>query len=82
MSVAAAFQVKDSTLKKMKALEDAKEAAEADAGTLKMHVASLERDVEAAKKEAESERKKLEELHHEREILNKLRSQVGGLWVA
>lgn len=37
---------------------------------------SLERDVEAAKHATEAERKHMEDLAHERDILNKLRTQV------
>lgn len=79
-------------MKKMKSLEDAKEAVESERDGLKATVASLKRDVDAARQAASSEQKKLDELAHERDILNKLRTQVcswqlvgnvtAGLWAA
>lgn len=60
----------------MKSLEEAKEAVEAERDGLKGAVASLERDVEAARQAVVSEQKKMDELAHERDILNKLRTQV------
>jgi predicted nucleic acid-binding Zn-ribbon protein len=68
--------VRDVTLKKMKSLEEAKEAVESERDTLKATVSSLERDVEAARRTTETEKKKIDELAHERDILNKLRTQV------
>jgi predicted nucleic acid-binding Zn-ribbon protein len=70
------LQVKDATMKKMKSLEEAKEAVESERDGLKATVASLKRDVDAARQAASSEQKKLDELAHERDILNKLRTQV------
>jgi hypothetical protein len=45
---------------------------------LKQTIASLEVDLESKGKEVDGEKKKLEELTRERDILTKLRSQVGG----
>lgn len=39
---------------------------------------SLERDVEAERHATTAEKKRLAELVHERDVLNKLRTQVGG----
>jgi hypothetical protein len=74
------LQVKDATMKKMKSLEEAKEAVESERDGLKATVASLKRDVDAARQAASSEQKKLDELAHERDILNKLRTQVWHQW--
>jgi predicted nucleic acid-binding Zn-ribbon protein len=76
------LQVKDATMKKMKSLEEAKEAVESERDGLKATVASMKRDVDAARQAASSEQKKLDELAHERDILNKLRTQVGEEYMA
>ena len=68
--------MKDATLKKVKSLEEAQEVLTTERDTLKIHIASLEREVETAKRAADFERKKMEELARERDILNKLRTQV------
>eukprot|EP00775_Hariotina_reticulata_P010077 gene10077-10232_t len=70
------IKVRDVTLKKMKSLEEAKEAVESERDALKATVASLERDVEASRRTTETEKKKIDELAHERDILNKLRTQA------
>uniref|UniRef100_A0A383VEV0 Cilia- and flagella-associated protein 58 central coiled coil domain-containing protein n=1 Tax=Tetradesmus obliquus TaxID=3088 RepID=A0A383VEV0_TETOB len=76
VEMAKVVKVKDATMKKMKSLEDAKEAVESERDGLKATVASLKRDVDAARQAASSEQKKLDELAHERDILNKLRTQA------
>jgi predicted RNase H-like nuclease (RuvC/YqgF family) len=68
--------MKDATLKKVKSLEEAQEVLNTERDTLKIHIASLEREVETAKRAADFERKKMDELARERDILNKLRTQV------
>lgn len=66
------------TLKKVKGLEDAQETLIAERDALKLTIGSLEREVEAAKRVMDAERKKVEELSRERDIMNKLRTQVRG----
>lgn len=46
------------------------------AATLQAAVASLERDVESEQHATTMEKKRLAELAHERDVLNKLRTQV------
>eukprot|EP00882_Tetradesmus_deserticola_P008907 GHRQ01009397.1.p1 GENE.GHRQ01009397.1~~GHRQ01009397.1.p1 ORF type:complete len:575 (+),score=315.40 GHRQ01009397.1:1157-2881(+) len=74
--MAKVVKVKDATMKKVKSLEEAKETVESDRDVLKATVASLKRDVDDARQVASSEQKKLDELAHERDILNKLRTQA------
>lgn len=75
-------QVKDVTVKKMKGLEEAREAVESERDALKATVAALSRDVEAAKRDAAAERRRLDELAAERDVLDRLRTQVGCLHCA
>eukprot|EP00882_Tetradesmus_deserticola_P031111 GHRQ01035164.1.p1 GENE.GHRQ01035164.1~~GHRQ01035164.1.p1 ORF type:complete len:612 (+),score=349.69 GHRQ01035164.1:203-1837(+) len=76
VEMAKVVKVKDATMKKVKSLEEAKETVESDRDVLKATVASLKRDVDDARQVASSEQKKLDELAHERDILNKLRTQA------
>ncbi|KAF6263859.1 hypothetical protein COO60DRAFT_1457868 [Scenedesmus sp. NREL 46B-D3] len=66
VEMAKVVKVKDATMKKMKSLEEAKECVESERDALKATVASL----------SGTEQKKLDELAHERDILNKLRTQA------
>lgn len=70
------MQVHDATLRKVKALEEARESSETERDTLRAVVMSLERDVSLARHETDLERRKLADLMHERDVLNKLRTQV------
>lgn len=70
------IKVKDTTLKKIKALEEQKDAVETERDALKAAVASLERDVEAERHATAAEKKRLADLAHERDVLNKLRTQA------
>ncbi|KIZ06593.1 Coiled-coil domain-containing protein [Monoraphidium neglectum] len=74
--VARVNKVRDAALKKTKAAEEAREALEAERDSLRSQIASLERDVAVAKQEGEAERRKLEDLKHERDILLKMRSNA------
>ncbi|GBF96803.1 flagellar associated protein [Raphidocelis subcapitata] len=85
--VARVSKVRDAALKKAKAADDARDAVETERDALRGQIASLERDVAAAKQarlgsgdcglsggEAEVERRRLEDLGRERDVLIKLRS--------
>ncbi len=71
-------KLREQTVKKTKQLEEQRGDVEKERDTLRAELASLERDLESRQKEVDAEKKKLEELMRERDVLNKLRSQVGG----
>ncbi|KAI8476303.1 MAG: flagellar associated protein [Monoraphidium minutum] len=74
--VARVNKVRDAALKKAKAADEAREALEAERDGLKGAISTLEREVAAAKQEGDAERRRLEDLKHERDILLKMRSNA------
>lgn len=71
-------KLREQTAKKIKQLEDSKVEVERERDGLKTQISGLEQELDSKAKEVENEKKKLEELMRERDILTKLRSQVGG----
>mmetsp|Transcript_12291 Transcript_12291/g.30037 ORF Transcript_12291/g.30037 Transcript_12291/m.30037 type:complete len:870 (-) Transcript_12291:348-2957(-) len=69
-------KLREAAAKRIKALEDGREEVEKERDILKQTIASLEADLESKGKEVDGEKKKLEELTRERDILTKLRSQA------
>ncbi|MEW5300885.1 MAG: hypothetical protein WDW36_003781 [Sanguina aurantia] len=67
-------KLRDQTAKKIRALEEARGETEREKEVLKQDMASLERELEAKGREVEYEKKKLEELLRERDVLTKLRT--------
>uniref|UniRef100_A0A8C6XVS3 Cilia and flagella associated protein 58 n=1 Tax=Naja naja TaxID=35670 RepID=A0A8C6XVS3_NAJNA len=57
--------------RKLRAVEENKTQAECERDTLKNQIAGLEKELEAAKKQAEVDKKAIDELVRERDILNK-----------
>ncbi|XP_068807258.1 cilia- and flagella-associated protein 58 [Struthio camelus] len=64
-------KVRDVLQSKLRVAEEQKVDAEYDRDTLKNQVSGLERELEAAKKQAEVDKKAIDELVRERDILNK-----------
>ena len=69
-------KLREQTAKKIKQLEDQRAEVEGERDALKLEISSLEHDLESKTRETDAEKKKLEELLRERDILTKLRSQV------
>ena len=69
-------QIREATVLKLKALEKHKEEVEAQREELRAEIQSLGKEVELQRKLAEQERKRQEELLRERDVLNKLKTQV------
>ncbi|XP_019491834.1 PREDICTED: cilia- and flagella-associated protein 58 [Hipposideros armiger] len=65
-------KVKDQIHKKLHQIEDQKAEVEQHKETLKSQILGLEREVEASKKQAELDKKAMDELLRERDILNKV----------
>jgi uncharacterized protein (UPF0335 family) len=69
-------QIREATVLKLKALEKHKEDVEAQREELRAEIQSMGKEVELQRKLAEQERKRQEELLRERDVLNKLKTQV------
>lgn len=63
-------------MKKLKQVEMEKGSVEGSRNELKVTIGQLEHEVEALHKDLSIERKKLDELDHERALLSKLRTQA------
>ncbi|KAL3698999.1 hypothetical protein R1sor_017021 [Riccia sorocarpa] len=69
-------KIREATLNKLKVIEKQKEEVERQREDLTSQITKLERDVEAQRKIAEHERKRLEESLRERDVLNKMKTQA------
>ncbi|GFH17729.1 uncharacterized protein HaLaN_14421 [Haematococcus lacustris] len=69
-------RLREQTAKKIKQLEDGRTEFEKERDILKQQISGLEAELDTRGKEVDTEKKKLEELTRERDILTKLRSQA------
>ncbi|XP_068187756.1 cilia- and flagella-associated protein 58 [Antennarius striatus] len=69
--IAKQTKMREAIQKKLHQMEDQKADVDVQRETLKAQIAGLEKDVESSRKQAEVDRKAIEELIRERDILNK-----------
>lgn len=69
-------QIREATVAKLKIVERQREDVERQREELISETLKLERDVETQRKASEHERKRLEESIRERDVLNKMKTQV------
>ncbi|XP_066278982.1 cilia- and flagella-associated protein 58-like [Branchiostoma lanceolatum] len=71
-------KVREAIQRKLRQTEDQKGEAEQSKETLKSQIVGLERELEASKKQAEADRKAIDDLVRERDILNKNMLKAAG----
>ncbi|CAH1259244.1 CFAP58 [Branchiostoma lanceolatum] len=71
-------KVREAIQRKLRQTEDQKGEAEQSKETLKSQIVGLERELEASKKQAETDRKAIDDLVRERDILNKNMLKAAG----
>jgi len=69
-------KIRENTVAKSKAIEKQKGEVEHQREDMRADIQNLEREIDASRKQLETEKKKHEELMRERDILNKLKTQA------